>query len=145
MARAAPKARPARRGPPEAVADYKGLLKAVLENRPSGMRLRLAEALGKNRSFVSQIANPAYPAPIPVRHVFLIFEICHFSAQERASFLAAYGRAHPGRIPGAPGGRHERKITLGLPDLGTAKRNQELETLIFDFVHRIAVLVGEGR
>src|SRR5579871_681091 len=143
MARAAPKGRAPRKEPPEAVADYKALLKAVLENRPSGMRQRLAEALGKNRSFVSQIANPAYPAPIPARHVFLIFEICHFSAPERTAFLEAYRRAHPGRIAATPReGRHERKITLGLPDLGSAKKNQELETLIFDFVHRLALLLG---
>ena len=41
-----------------AVADYKRILQQVLENRPAGTRLRLAEALGKNRSFISQITNP---------------------------------------------------------------------------------------
>ena len=44
------------------------------DNRPSGTRQRLAGALGKNRSFVSQIANPAYPVPIPVQHLETIFE-----------------------------------------------------------------------
>ncbi len=59
------------------------------------MRQRLAEAIGKNRSFVSQISNPAYEVPIPARHVGLIFEICLFSPQQRAAFLKAYSRAHP--------------------------------------------------
>ena len=75
--------------PPD-VATYKTVLKRVLDNRPSGMRQRLAEAIGKNRSFVSQISNPAYQVPIPARHVGLIFEICHFAPQERAAFLKVY-------------------------------------------------------
>src|SRR6516164_830011 len=92
---------PKREAPAGPVADYKTVLKAVLENRPSGMRQKLAEAIGKNRSFVSQISNPAYQVPIPARHVALVFEICHFSAQEREAFLRAYSRAHPGRFPAA--------------------------------------------
>ena len=52
-----------------AIADYKKILKTVLDNRPSGTRQRLAMALGKNRSFVSQIANPAYAMPIPAQHL----------------------------------------------------------------------------
>ena len=83
---------------PEAVALYKRLLQAVLEKRPSGMRQRLAEALGKNRSFISQISNPAYPTPIPAQHVDAILEICHFAPAEREQFLAAYRRAHPQRL-----------------------------------------------
>ena len=49
--------------------DYKRILLRVLDLRPSGTRQRLADALGKNRSFVSQITNPAYPVPIPPRHL----------------------------------------------------------------------------
>ena len=82
----------------ELIAAYKAILRDVLDKRPSGMRQRLAEAIGKNRSFVSQISNSAYQVPIPARHLGLIFEICHFSAQERATFLKAYSRAHPGRL-----------------------------------------------
>ena len=52
-----------------AVAEYKRILLRVLDLRPSGTRQRLADALGENRSFVSQITNPAYPVPIPPRHV----------------------------------------------------------------------------
>lgn len=134
-----------REAPAGAVADYKQVLNTVLESRPSGMRQRLAEAIGKNRSFVSQISNPAYQVPIPARHVAIIFEICHFSPHQRALFLEAYSRAHPGRLGLTIEGPHARKITLTLPDLGSAARNQQLETLIFDFVHRLVLLIGEGK
>jgi hypothetical protein len=127
-----------------AVVEYKQVLKAVLDARPSGMRQRLAMAIGKNRSFVSQISNPAYQVAIPARHVGLIFDICHFSAPQRAAFLKAYSRAHPGRLAVATETRHERKITLALPDLGNDIRNQQLETLIYDFVHRLALLLDEA-
>jgi len=128
-----------------AVAEYKAILQSVLESRPSGMRQRLAKAIGKNRSFVSQISNPAYQVPIPARHIPLIFEICHFSPQERAAFLKSYARAHPGRPGTTPEARREQKITLSLPDLGSSPKNQQLERLIFDFVHRLVALVGEGK
>ena len=72
------------------VADYKVILRRVLDNRPSGTRLKLAAALGKNRSFVTQITNPAYLVPIPAKHVAIIFEVCHLSGAERAAFLEAY-------------------------------------------------------
>ncbi len=133
-----------REAPPDGVADYKQVLRTVLDNRPSGMRQRLAEAIGKNRSFVSQISNPAYQVPIPARHVALIFEICHFSPQERAAFLKAYSRAHPGRLGLASDAPRMRKISLSLPDLGSAGKNQQLETLIFDFVHRLVLLMGKA-
>mgnify|MGYP000606055132 CR=1 FL=1 len=53
------------RNPQEAVAAYKRMLADIIEKRPSGTRQRLAAALAKNRSFVSQITNPAYATPIP--------------------------------------------------------------------------------
>ena len=80
------------------IAAYKAILRDVLDRRPSGMRQRLAEALGKNRSFITQIANPAYQTPIPAQHVHPIIQICHFSVQERDRFLEAYHRAHPRRL-----------------------------------------------
>jgi hypothetical protein len=132
-----------REAPAGGVAEYKAILRAVLDNRPSGMRQKLAEAIGKNRSFVSQISNPTYQVPIPARHVALIFEVCHFSPQERAAFLRAYAQAHPGRLGAGSSARHDRKITLALPDLGSGSKNQQLETLIFDFVHRLVLLLGD--
>lgn len=128
-----------------AVARYKSIFKAVLENRPSGMRLRLAHVLGKNRSFISQIANPAYPIPIPVQHLNTIFEVCHFSPAEKAAFLEAYGRAHPrraGRLDSVP---RERTLTLHFPDLGSQKRNAQLDALLQDFVRRLTALMQEDK
>ncbi len=95
--------------PPEQVAAYKRLLAALIERRPSGTRQRLATALAKNRSFVSQITNPAYPTPIPASHLDLIFEVCHFSEKDRKEFIRLYALAHrvdlPRRVRGAPRSR----------------------------------------
>ena len=77
---------------------YKVLLLQVLEQRPSGTRQRLADALGKHRSFVTQITSPSYATPIPQKHLATIFNVCHFSAAEREAFLAAYRKAHRGRL-----------------------------------------------
>jgi hypothetical protein len=125
------------------VAAYKNIFKAVLDKRPSGMRLRLATAMGKNRSFVSQISNPAYQIPIPMQHLNTIFEVCHFSPAEKAAFLKAYGRAHPRRATGPRGVKLERAITLHLPDLGSRKRNVQLDALMREFARRIVALLQE--
>ena len=127
-----------------AVAEYKRIFKEVLDNRPSGMRLRLAHAMGKNRSFVSQISNPIYPVPIPVQHLNTIFEVCHFAPPTKVAFLKAYARAHPrrmGRLDEIP---RERTIMLHLPDLGNSKRNALLNSLLQEFARRlIAILQDE--
>jgi hypothetical protein len=125
----------------ETVADYKRLLQAVCDNRPSGTRGRLAVALGTNRSFVSQLVNPAYAMPIPVQHLETIFEICHFSPADRAVFLAVYDSAHPGRrVPGeeAVG---TRVIAVTVPDLGNARRNQTVDALVAEYGRHVARLV----
>src|SRR4051794_19512891 len=122
----------------QAVASYKALLRRVLDNRPSGTRLKLAAALGKNRSFVTQITNPAYLVPIPMKHVGIIFEVCHLSGAERAAFLEAYGRAHPGRLRAAHREARTRTISVTVPDLGEDKKNRELERLIIDFAAQLA-------
>jgi hypothetical protein len=126
-----------------AVAVYKRIFKEVLDSRPSGMRLRLAHAMGKNRSFVSQISNPAYPVPIPVQHLTTIFDVCHFPPQAKAGFLRAYARAHPRRIGRLTEGPHERTLTLHLPDLGSAKRNAELDALLQEFARRLIAIMQE--
>ena len=72
---------------------YKTILRDVLDQRPSGTRQRLATALGKNRSFISQMSNPAYSAPIPAPHLEIIFEICHFPPSDKRAFLDAFRRA----------------------------------------------------
>jgi len=129
---------------PAAVAAYKKLLNDVIDRRPSGTRQRLAAALGKNRSFVSQITNPSYAVPIPAPHLSTIFEICHFSAADRREFLDAYARAHPRRkeIPGGHPHRM-RTITVSVPDLGDAKKNRALEETLADLARRLARLSGD--
>ena len=122
----------------EIIAGYKSLLRSFLERRPSGLRGRLAMALGKHKSFVSQIANPAYAVPIPAGDLPIIFEICHLSAQERQGFLDLYRQAHPERsrrlaVPGP--GTHELRIAV--PEFRSAATAREVETLILDFAARI--------
>ena len=128
-----------------AVAEYKRVLVKVLENRPSGTRQRLAVALGKNRSFISQIANPSYATPIPAQHLETIFEICLFPATERRTFLEAYGRAHPGKVER----RRDRKdhrmrpLTVYVPDLEDEAKNQALDRLLVDIAARIGKLTED--
>ena len=128
---------------PAAVADYKNILRRVLENRPSGTRQRLSAALGKNRSFISQIANPAYPVPIPVQHLETMFELCHFSQDDRRDFLAAYRRAHPRRFALVHAVPRTRIVSLAVPDLGDAKRNRAVDAMIADFVRRLRKFVDD--
>jgi len=127
-----------------AVAEYKRVFKEVLDSRPSGMRIRLAHAMGKNRSFVSQISNPAYPVPVPIQHLNTIFDVCHFPPAAKAAFLKAYARAHPRRMGQLAKIPRERTIMLYVPDLGNAKRNQQLDALMHEFARRlIAILQDE--
>lgn len=122
------------------LAKYKGVLQRVLENRPSGTRQRLAQALGKNRSFVSQIANPSYPVPIPAQHIETIFEVCHFSLEERRGFLDAYRRAHARRRLNASEGPKRRVISVTVPDLGDIRRNQAIDEAVAEFAARLVRL-----
>lgn len=127
--------------PAQAVVAYKQILRDVLDARPAGMRRRLADLLGKNRSFITHLSNPVYSTPIPAPYIDTILAVCHFSVAEREAFLAAYERAHPGRLvrpsPHAP----LRTIELRVPDLGDAARNQQLDRLVHDMALRITHLV----
>jgi len=124
------------------IAAYKAIFRDVLDKRPSGMRQRLAEALGKNRSFITQIANPAYQTPIPAQHVHAIMQTCHFSAQEKDRFLEAYHRAHPRRLLLLKERERGRRLTLMLPDLGSEK-NHKLDTLVSEFAEKVARLIED--
>ncbi len=128
-----------------AVAEYKRIFKEVLDSRPSGMRIRLAHAMGKNRSFVSQISNPSYPVPVPVQHLATIFDVCHFPPSARASFLRAYARAHPRRIGHLTKTPRDRSITLHLPDLGSAKRNGKVDALLQEFARRLTTILQDEK
>ena len=128
-----------------AVAEYKRIFKEVLDSRPSGMRIRLAHAMGKNRSFVSQISNPAYPVPIPIQHLNTIFDLCHFPPHARSAFLQAYARAHPRRVGRLAEIPRERTITLHLPDLGGSKRNGQVDALIQEFARRLVAILQDEK
>lgn len=127
----------------EAVAQYKEILLGVLDSRPSGTRQRLASALGKNRSFVSQIANPQYTTPIPARHLDTIFDICHFSQSIRDSFMQAYSCAHPMRFEKAADKMRLRRHTVLLPDTGDAYTNEKIDALVADFVCKLATIMHD--
>lgn len=126
----------------EAIAAYKEILKTVLDMRPSGMRRHLAQRLGSNPSFVSQIANPAYPTPIPAGHVEAILEICHFSPAERERFLAAYELAHPNRAHLLRAAEVGRTLALTVPDLGSPEKNAEFDRAVTDFVAKMSRLLS---
>lgn len=122
----------------EPVAAYKSILQAIIDNRPSGTRQRIASAIGKNRSFVSQITNPVYPTPIPAQHLDTIFSICHFSAPEREAFLHAYRRAHPGRLEVVGHDRPVRRVVIEMPDFGNTAKNRAADEMIADMARRLA-------
>jgi hypothetical protein len=122
----------------EPVAAYKSILQAIIDNRPSGTRQRIASAIGKNRSFVSQITNPIYPTPIPLQHLDTIFSICHFSAAEREAFLHAYRRAHPGRLEVVDHDRPVRRVVVEMPDFGNPAKNRVADEMLADLARRLA-------
>lgn len=127
----------------EAMMRYKEILRQVLDARPSGTRQRLATALGKNRSFISQIANLQYATPVPARHLDAIFEICHFSKEMRTQFMAAYSEAHPVRLAPNAGGMKLRRHTMLLPDMGDAKKNHKLDALVAEFVSKLVKIIND--
>ena len=128
------------------IAAYKAILKGYIDRRPAGMRARIAGALGKHKSFVSQLTNPIYPMPIPARHVSTILAACHFSAEERKTFLKAYAVAHPaaiaGELPDDGRFRARRKVlSLEIPLLRDPRKQRALEALLRQFVERVFELV----
>ena len=140
----AKKAAPAPVDAEAAIRAYKAVLSAVIEQRPSGTRQRLADALGKHRSFVTQITSPTYSTPIPSKHLTAIFSVCHFSAQERDAFNSAYRIAHPGKGSADGEMRRTRHISLTVPDLGDPRLNSALDRAINEFIHRISSIAGKS-
>ena len=128
----------------EAVANYKRILRTYIDRRPSGTRQKIALALGKHKSFVSQITNPGYASPVPAPHLNAIFEICHFSPEERKTFLAAYRAAHPKQRavePGETPADRTYDLRIRVPVLDDPKLQKELETTIRQTASRIIALV----
>ncbi len=137
-------AAPPREARATSVAAYKALLRDVLDRRPSGTRQRLANALSKNRSFVSQISNPSYPVPIPAPHLDVIFEICHFSPAEKKSFLEAFNLAHPNRLKPRRGSHGVRMLKLEVADFGDPATNREFDELVRETARRLSRLMHTG-
>ena len=122
------------------VATYKSLLRDVIDRRPSGTRQRLADAIGKNRSFITQITNPSYSVPVPAQHLPVIFEICHFSPSEKEAFLAAYHDAHPQRLLLVKGTRRMRHVSIDVPDFGDPTRNRRFEQTLKTMIQNLVAL-----
>jgi hypothetical protein len=134
------------------VKTYKTLLRELVDLRPSGTRQKIAETLGKHKSFVSQITNPAYPVPIPAGDVPVIVKVCHLSPDERQRFLAAYAAAHPNRTANATAGSPRRgadsggrQITISLPEMDDPELEQYLEETIRQTARRLISLATRRR
>lgn len=120
------------------VAEYKTYLRDCIDRRPSGMRQKLATALGKHKSFVSQIANPNYSVPIPAGDLRMIFEVCHLAPEEQEHFLVLYEKAHPNRAARARGPfnrPHELRIVL--PAFKSEDTARQVEKTIIDVANRV--------
>ena len=129
----------------ERIAAYKSTLRQLIDQRPSGIRRRIAEVTGTHKSFISQVTNPSDPTPLPARHIDAIFAVCHLSPEEKRTFLEQYHSVHPG-----PPGRAEfrnapqrptRTLHLRIPVVEDAKKQKALESLIRDTVRRLCDLV----
>jgi hypothetical protein len=135
-------------GRDELVAAYKRLLQEYIDRRPSGLRLKIAKAIGKHRSFVSQITNPSYPIPVPARHLEAIFRICHLAPEERQAFMAAYDAAHPGhpregrRSPRK--GRERRVIEIELPVTDDPELEREMEEFLRHMARQLEKFARRG-
>jgi len=120
------------------VANYKMILRSIIDQRPSGMSQRLSEALGINRSFVSQISNPTYKIPVPYKHLDTIFKVCGFSAKQKESFLEEYYLAHPkyangSTVSGKTAVHYDR--TLSLPSTGNKRVDAEIDKMVIQLVN----------
>ena len=128
----------------DAILAYKTILSQIIDNRPSGTRQRLATAIGKHRSFVTQITSAAYSTPLPTCHLATIIQVCHFSPLELERFLAAYQIAHPGKLPDFGQGEGFRQASFMVPDLGDEKKNRLMDEAIADFIQKMATLISGG-
>ena len=122
------------------------MLKQALESRPSGIRLRIADTIGKNKSFISQITNPNYKTPLPEKYVEPIFDVIHATPAERERFLEIYRQAHP-RSRAHPLEKQDqtgtRTLHLELPKLGSKALDQKVDALITDLVRQIHELIEQ--
>jgi hypothetical protein len=125
------------------VKQYKARLSALIDKRPSGTRQRIADALGKHRSFVTQILSTAYATPLPAKHVPVIFSVCHFNAEEKRQFLEDYHAAHPEKRDEIDGDAVLRHMSLMVLDFKDEEKNRQFDEAIADFAHRMAAIMGK--
>lgn len=127
----------------ELIASYKRMLRVYLDQRPSGVRQKIAQVLGTHKSFVSLITNPNDPTPIPARHLEAIMDVCHLSDKERAEFLVSYDAAHPDQAPPLERHRHYKTLHIQVPVLKNHDKQEALELLIQDTVRRLYNLFAD--
>ena len=134
--------------PNDPIAAYKELLRDFLAKRPSGLRKKISDAIGTNRSFVSQITNPKYSVPIPSHYVQKIIAVCHLTPSERTQFLEAYVEAHPGQtellVSGAIADAYAVTIDLSAVKDET-QRDLIRQTLKYTAESLIALATGKGK
>lgn len=123
------------------VKQYKARLSTLIDKRPSGTRQRIADALGKHRSFVTQILSTAYATPLPAKHVPVIFSVCHFNAEEKRQFLEDYHAAHPEKREEMEGDTVLRHMSMMVIDFRDEEKNRQFDEAIADFAHRMAAIM----
>ncbi len=131
---------------PDAIAEYKALLRDYIDRRPSGTRQKLAEAFGTHKSFISQITNPNYRVPLPAQHIPALFKVCRLNAQEQRAFMEIYARAHPGQYGAIEDLASLEKdvVRIPLPQFEHPELRQQVEQIVKDFAERVATLVKEA-
>lgn len=122
---------------------YKARLSALIDKRPSGTRQRIADALGKHRSFVTQILSTSYATPLPAKHVPIIFSVCHFNAEEKRQFLIDYHAAHPEKRDELESDMVLRHMSLMVIDFRDEEKNRQFDEAIAEFAHRMAAIMGK--
>ena len=123
----------------ELIQRYKTLLKDVVDRRPSGIRLKIAESIGRNKSFVSQITSPNYKTPLPEKYVDPILDAIHLTQKERDQFLHIYRRAHPRARTRSTEPVHEemRVLKVELPKLESRRLENRVDQMIAQFARNL--------
>ena len=130
--------------PQDLIKAYKIILADIINKRPSGTRQRLADALGKHRSFISQITGAGYVTPLPEKHLSALFSVCHFTADERLEFLSAYDLAHPDKTSRAEELRNTRHISLTVKDFGDDEKNRRFDEAVAEFANRVSGIFSDN-
>lgn len=130
----------------ELIRAYKTFLKEAVEARPSGLRLRIASQIGKNKSFVSQITSPNYKTPLPEKYVDPILDAIHLTQKDRDQFLQIYRRAHPRARTRSTEPVHDemRVLRIELPKLESRRLESRVDQMILQFARNLSD-IARGR